>query len=260
MTYTRFAAICSQRWEYRQRSAIATAANATHTSPVCSAAAAEHRTFALALGARRRAVAKEVGNWGLGAACVPFARPDRRVSRPIYQSLAGASVPSMAHRERHAADSVGISDAATATMQRGFWAVLNNAATHVNDGRTSEAVLIAQTACEVAASRAINALRGHLSAELWIDLVDLAFPPNRDNSYSMMSNGARKAWIALTGGDDLTSFGHWASYEAHVRRRNRVAHRDEPVTPADAQESVDVARAFLTHVEAVTRGVLGDGW
>jgi hypothetical protein len=166
----------------------------------------------------------------------------------------------MVHHGRYVADASAVTDAASATVQRGFWAVLENAAAHVNDGRTSEAVLIAQTACEVAASRAVNALREHLKAEVWIGLVDLAFPPNRDNSYSMMSGGARKAWAALTGGDDLTGFGDWRAYKTHVERRNRVAHRDEPQTSANAQESVDVARAFLTHVEAVTRGILGEAW
>jgi hypothetical protein len=129
-------------------------------------------------------------------------------------------------------------DAVSAISQRGFWQVLANAEGHVSDGRTSEAVLIAQTASEVAASRAVNALRELLSGERWIALVDLAFPRNRDNSYSMLSAGARTAWTALANGDDLTLFGGWSDHRSHVERRNRVAHRDERPSPSEAQESV----------------------
>jgi hypothetical protein len=64
---------------------------------------------------------------------------------------------------------------------------------HEKDGRVHEAVILAQTCCEMVAARAIGALRrdpGRAQAD-YADLVTAVFPKNRDNTYSMLDLRAR---------------------------------------------------------------------
>jgi len=132
---------------------------------------------------------------------------------------------------------------------------------HEREGRHHEAVIIAQTCCEMVAARAIRALQGapvHSTAD-YADLVTDAFPKHRDNSYSMLSFRSLAAWRALTG-DALSKAAFWDEYDKHVTRRNRVAHRGDRISPADAARSMAAARSFLAHVTQQANAVIGTGW
>jgi hypothetical protein len=160
-----------------------------------------------------------------------------------------------------ATDSITITDSATATLVRAHETLFAEAEQHQIDGRVHEAVVLAQTCCEMVAARAIGALQrdpAHAQAD-YADLVAAVFPKNRDNTYSMLDSKARAAWRALTG-DDLTQASFWKPYEDHVRLRNRIAHRGERISTADCAASITAARDFITHVTYTTNSAIGDSW
>jgi len=158
-------------------------------------------------------------------------------------------------------DSATVSDTAEVERIRAHVSLFENARAHCGDGRHAEAIIIAQTCCEMVVARAIGALRedpGHASAD-YASLVEAALPKNRDNNYSMRNPLAQGAWRALTG-DVLASASFWPEYETQSTKRNKIAHRGEPASKEEAEASIKTADAFITHITAIATALLGDRW
>lgn len=57
-------------------------------------------------------------------------------------------------------------------------------------------------------------------------------------------------------GAPVTSYPRWRAYEAHVARRNDIAHRGQEVDLIAAQESIDVAEDLWLWLNALASGVM----
>ncbi len=118
------------------------------------------------------------------------------------------------------------------------------------DPTFAASVIIAQTACEVAAQRAIGFL---------IDARNLGSLGEAINgyvsNYSFRDERLKALWTSLTG-DIIQAAEFWPRYATHVRRRNAAAHRGldedgQQMTKAKAEDSIDVAGLFLDHIKQV---------
>lgn len=116
------------------------------------------------------------------------------------------------------------------------------------EDRPDLAVVTAQTACEVYAEVAIREmLRARKIGEFENVIPELL------SSYSLMDRRGRRVFHALTG-ESIQRSEFWADYKAHVELRNRVVHRGEEVTTANASDSIAVAEAFHEYLANAWEG------
>jgi len=109
------------------------------------------------------------------------------------------------------------------------------------------AVIMAQTACEVATEYFISQLLKHHK-------LPAVFEP-------WVKQGIRRADIAdghvlslyrdLSGDDSITTEAFWEPYKRHVKARNGVVHQGVHVSKQQATESCDIALKLIRHFETV---------
>lgn len=104
------------------------------------------------------------------------------------------------------------------------------------------AVVAAQTACEVYAEVAIRDL---LKARELGEFEEVI--PELLTGYSLMDRRGQRVFHALTG-ESIQRSELWASYKAHVERRNLVVHRGKQITADQADDSINVAEAFHEYI------------
>jgi hypothetical protein len=112
------------------------------------------------------------------------------------------------------------------------------------------AVLLAQTACEFLTEQLVSHLldiRGVKDLDDWIS--------RRLPSFNM-NDAVVKLCEILSKGQITFSADFRARYEKHAARRNGIAHRGQPVTKAEAEQSCDVAAELFRIVEPTLGGRL----
>jgi len=100
--------------------------------------------------------------------------------------------------------------------------------------RTELAVVLAQMACEVLVEQTIT-------PRIKVD---------PQQTFNVHNKNTRKLYKSATA-DDIENTPFWTQYGAHAIRRHEVVHRSRRVSPAEAQESLTVAKQFVEHVEKV---------
>jgi hypothetical protein len=66
-------------------------------------------------------------------------------------------------------------------------------------------------------------------------------------TFSLRDERLRSLYKALIG-DDITEAGFWRELQAHMKRRNEVAHGEMSVSAEDAERSLRVAREAVNHL------------
>jgi len=109
------------------------------------------------------------------------------------------------------------------------------------------AVIVAQTACEVATENVLSGLLQH-------HRLPAVFEP-------WVKDGIRRGDIsdrrvlslyrALSGDDSITKEPFWEPYRKHVNARNRVVHQGAHVSRQEASDSCDIALKLIRHFETV---------
>ena len=105
------------------------------------------------------------------------------------------------------------------------------------------AVMMAQTAVEVLIEQVITEeLRKQTTS---LDLAEWVL--DRSKPFALQ-NASASLYVLLTG-DEIQRQDFWDRYARHVKRRHGVVHRGEDVERSLAEESVDVARKVIRHVD-----------
>jgi hypothetical protein len=104
------------------------------------------------------------------------------------------------------------------------------------------AVIVAHMASEVATARLLSrALRVRGLPELEEPIEQLI------SSYNLANDRVRALYQALIG-DCIHKHEFWKEFKKSAQRRNRIVHRGEPVSQADAQAGVEAARHIVSHL------------
>ncbi len=148
------------------------------------------------------------------------------------------------------------SGSATASVVR-FQERILDAARYISTSPTAgdpafaASVIIAQTACEVAAQRAVEFLIDARNLGSLGEAIECYV-----SKYSFTDDRRLQAmWTSLTS-DAIQHAAFWARYKTHVKRRNSAAHRGldedgQQMTKAKAEDSIEVAGLFLAHIKNV---------
>ncbi len=147
------------------------------------------------------------------------------------------------------------SGSATASVIR-FQERILDAARYISTSPTAgdpafaASVIIAQTACEVAAQRAVEFLIDARNLGSLGEAIE-----GYVSKYSFTDDRLQAMWTSLTG-DAIQYAAFWARYKTHVKRRNSAAHRGldedgQQMTKAKAEDSIEVADLFLAHIKDV---------
>jgi hypothetical protein len=110
--------------------------------------------------------------------------------------------------------------------------------------RYDEAVVWAQTACEILATATLRYL---LAREVPRRVLDVLVPRSvsfRDDTSRTLFNEAA--------GVEIQREGWWSAYRAHLRLRHAVVHDGISVTREAAEASLGVTRLFMDHVDGAS--------
>lgn len=124
------------------------------------------------------------------------------------------------------------------------WTILLETAERLFDaGEHGVAVIVATTACEVVAERAVTkAFTTKKVPELEGPVTEFLA------SYSLKNDKTRDLYNVLTGDDMGKTMKFWEGYTKLVKQRNEVAHEGKRVDKADARRDIDSAKLFVEHV------------
>jgi cytochrome c biogenesis protein ResB len=128
------------------------------------------------------------------------------------------------------------------TVVRLYTHLLDSAERLFNADEHGVAVIVATTACEVVAERAIT------KAFATKNVPELEGPVTAFlQSYSIHGERSRGLYMALTG-DEIVKEKFWEGYTKLVKHRQEVAHQGNRVDNADARKDLDSAKLFVEHV------------
>ncbi len=110
------------------------------------------------------------------------------------------------------------------------------------------AVLLAQTSVEIYVEVAFDAL---LAREVKSELVRERMAAFVRDARSLKGDRRpRDLWEALTG-EKISTAPTWKQYDQHVELRNRVVHTGQPVSLAEANESLHACEGMIDHMQEV---------
>ena len=108
----------------------------------------------------------------------------------------------------------------------------------------SISIVVAHIACEVATDRAFAHAYRTRGLEYLEDAVEDLLPGN-----NLATEKTRKLYTALTG-DEVEQQEFWRRFKDSVKRRNQVSHGGAVMNRHEAEESLDVARKLVAHLQA----------
>lgn len=181
------------------------------------------------------------GDWQEGAPCPQCGGPSVRVATVSARAMAGAAPFST------------VTGSVTRWQQRILEAARRICSDVLADGPTFAAVIvIAQTACEVAAERAVTFLIQEKHPGGFGEASQQYV-----RKYVFHNDERLQAlWTSLTNDQIQQHASFWPSYTAHVERRNRAAHNGlnkdgTQFTKEQAEASLAAAESFLDHIKSV---------
>jgi hypothetical protein len=126
--------------------------------------------------------------------------------------------------------------------------LLDRAEDRANEGRHVEAVVLAQTACEVRARKFLTAMLNRAGLEVLVPLLP--------RSVNFGDEKTRRLFHAATG-RAVTSESWWEGYDQHRQRRNTMVHEGVGLDLATARHSVAAARAMIDGLSRLDRDAQG---
>jgi len=132
--------------------------------------------------------------------------------------------------------------------------VLSVAADFLAAGKPDVAVIMAQTACEIATEAVISQLLRHYNlpavVEKWIrKRIDQLSTFHRAPLYELYRD---------LSGDDFKGSRLWREWDNHITIRNNVAHRGTHATPDQAKRYCEIALDVIHHFESVLARVTAE--
>lgn len=134
---------------------------------------------------------------------------------------------------------------ATATVTRHWTTLLDTAQQLFDQGFYGAAIVVAHTACEVVAQRAISKACDAKGVPYLVD----AFAHLRFR-YSLNDSRARQTYGDLTADDKIGDEPFWSDYVHSVTTRNKIVHHGKNTNKQDAASSLKAARDFIRHIES----------
>ena len=118
------------------------------------------------------------------------------------------------------------------------------------------AVILAHAASEVFTERAFKLIFSFKQIDyIYDNVLDPVWEYN-----NLKSKKARDLYKVTTGDDITKDKMFWSKFRNHVDRRNRIAHRGETATCAEAQESCQTVKELIEHIDAVLEMVKPTDW
>ncbi len=128
------------------------------------------------------------------------------------------------------------------------YGVLAAAKQYLEGGMHDVALIMSQTACEMATDYVITTLlerlRVPLGLNVWIDDVTKLMSTLKDDRLY-------KLYLAVTGGDKVRDASFWQAYTAAITIRNEIVHKGAHATEAQATDACATADKLLQHFESI---------
>jgi hypothetical protein len=124
------------------------------------------------------------------------------------------------------------------------WQLFGVAKNLLDQGHFGMAIVVAHTACEVAAENQLSRLLKSKQIGEALEDAIVSFL----NGYSLNDDRSRDLYNALAG-EQIQKESFWERYKLSIRRRNAVAHRGAIMQKGDAEASLQVADEFVRHMK-----------
>lgn len=111
-----------------------------------------------------------------------------------------------------------------------------------DENHSAEAIIVAQTACEVATERAIIEALNNRSVPELEEIFDKLLP-----SYNITNFNVRKLYSTLTG-NDVTKEGFWSDIDISVKLRNKIIHKGVKATIQQATDAINAVDKYINHI------------
>ncbi len=112
-------------------------------------------------------------------------------------------------------------------------------------GLHAQAVITAQTACEVYTEAVITALIQARGIADLHDAIERMIP-----NYNLANERVLRLYVALSS-DKIQDAEFWQRFKTHVERRHEAAHQGKGLSPDVAEASCQVAEELIRHLESV---------
>jgi hypothetical protein len=123
--------------------------------------------------------------------------------------------------------------------------LLGKASGLIESGEFGLATILAHTACEVAAERAMSrAITERGIADLEVAIFKILSNSNLGNERTS------KFYEPLTG-DKITEQGFWSEFTCSAKRRNGTVHKGQQITKSQAEASYKAASELVAHLAKV---------
>jgi hypothetical protein len=132
---------------------------------------------------------------------------------------------------------------ATLTLTRYEETLLTKAQELIETGNFSIAVVVAHTACEISAERAISQAFAAKSIGYLEDWVDDAI-----SSYSLSNSRVQDLYNALKG-DQIQKRPFWPAFKESAKRRHAFVHKGKTITKAEAEASLKAASDLAAYLK-----------
>ena len=124
-------------------------------------------------------------------------------------------------------------------------ALLDTARELLRANHRENAVVTAMIACEIFTEQVFSAVYRKKG------LAHLEDPIHAlHNNYSLGNERMRDLYVVLTG-DEIQLQPFWSKFKEAASRRNRVVHKGHRVSSEEAQDTCDIARQLVAHLETV---------
>lgn len=112
-------------------------------------------------------------------------------------------------------------------------------------GFHAQAVITAQTACEVCTEAVMTRLIRSRGIDDLQEALDWMIP-----TYNLGNDRVRKLYVALSS-DEIEKATFWPRFKTHTERRHEAAHKGMGISAHVAEASCQVAEELIRHLETV---------
>ncbi len=124
--------------------------------------------------------------------------------------------------------------------------LIESAETLLTQGHYGPAVVIAQTACEVATELFISYALVKKDSEYLLDYFE-----SQLRTFSLQNQGVRGLYIALIGDVDVAKKSFWEPHTKAAKLRHQVVHQGLPMTQDNADFAIKASTGFLDYLQRV---------
>lgn len=122
--------------------------------------------------------------------------------------------------------------------------LLESAARFKEQGDYAIAVVVAQTAAELATELAVTTFLNARGAKDIAEPIDDLLP-----TYNLDNRKVRKLYVVLSGDGKITTMPFWTAFTTQARLRHKIVHKGATATDADAGASIKAVTDLIVHIE-----------